>query len=140
MSTEPTPSPLSVFPFLSVTETHAVHALGLDASDYAVLMVPAQQMGVGFTRDPATGRDVLVLQAVVAMDAAALNMRPSGLLDASGQRAVAGQEMQRTLPVGGSLRLVVRREALAEKLRADLPPSPAPWPIAQREPVAEDGE
>lgn len=134
------PPPLSVFPFLSVTETHALASLGLDAGEYAALLAPCMQMGLGFTRDPASGRDVLVLQAVVAMDAEALSLRPSGLLDASGQRGVAGQEMQRTLPVGGSLRLVVRREALAEKLRADLPPSPAPWPITQREPVAEDGE
>jgi hypothetical protein len=111
---------LQALPFLTLSEAAALHALGLAADDYAALLAPCMQMGVGFAQDPATGRQVLVLQAVVTMDAEAINMRPSGLLDASGQRGVAGGDMKAILPVGGALRLVVKRSALAERLRDGL--------------------
>jgi hypothetical protein len=126
-ATEPS-SPLLVLPNLTPLETSALDALGLAAGDYAALLAPCQQMGVGFAQDPATGRPVLVLQAVVAMDAGAINLRPSGLLDASGQRGVAGGDMRAIIPVGGSLRLVVRRDALADKLRERVE-SDAPRPF-----------
>jgi hypothetical protein len=131
-ATEP-PSPLLVLPNLTPLEAGALAALGLEADEYAALLAPCQQMGVGFTQDPATGRQVLVLQAVVAMDASAINMRPSGLLDASGQRGVAGGDTQRILPVGGSLRLVVRRDALAEKLRERVEAVPSLSVLATRD-------
>ena len=117
----PLPAPtLQAVPYLTFTEAAALHTLGLDAGDYAALLAPCSQMGVGFAQDPATGRQVLVLQAVVTMDAEAINLRPSGLLDASGQRGVAGGDMKTILPVGGALRLVVKRSALAERLCENL--------------------
>lgn len=117
MSTPPPPPTLQALPFLTLPEVTSLTALGLEPDDYAALLAPCSQMGVGFGQDPATGRQVLVLQAVVTMDAEAINLRPSGLLDASGQRGVAGGDMKAILPVGGALRLVVKRSALAERLR-----------------------
>ncbi len=122
MSTPPVPPPptLDALPHLTLPEVTALTALGLEADDYAALLAPCSQMGVGFGQDPATGRQVLVLQAVVTMDAEAINLRPSKLLDASGQRGVAGGDMKAILPVGGALRLIVKRSALAERLRDSL--------------------
>lgn len=134
MSTPIPPPTLDALPHLTLHEASALHALGLDAGDYAALLAPCSQMGVGFGQDPATGRQVLVLQAVVTMDAEAINLRPSALLDASGQRGVAGGDMKAILPVGGALRLVVKRSALADRLRDGLSMKDVPGFVPVRVP------
>lgn len=89
---------------------------GLEPGEYVTVAVGIGQMNLGLSVDPTTGRAVWVIQTASALEGDALAVKQTAILDANG--GAASRALQAAIPIGGSVRLVVRRDALHPDLRA----------------------
>lgn len=107
-----------VSPSLGEHEATALLRGGAEPSDFATVTIGIAQMNAGLATDPTTGQTVWLVQAVAPLEGEALTVKQSAILDASG--AATSAALAKAMPIGGTVRLVVRRDALHPDLRAKL--------------------
>ncbi len=138
----PSDSPFTclVSPILHDVEDRALRENGHDPSEFAVLTVGIDGLNIGLAADPRTGQAAWVFQCQAMLEGDALTVRQSAVLDASG--SATSRALAAALPIGGTVRLAVRRSALHAALRAKLdPPEILPrldlgsWAVAPAEPT-----
>ena len=117
---DPTPPKGQIFVLNDIGEREraALEAAGKVASDYCVILTPVVQMDMT-VQTAQSGEAVMLLQSVVAVPVSILPLPTRGVLDASGNTAVASKSKE-ALPIAPYLHLVVARSALSEPVRADL--------------------
>jgi hypothetical protein len=122
-------------------ENRALLQGGHDPAEFAVLTVGIGGLNIGLAADPRTGQAAWVFQCEAALEGDALTVRQSAILDANG--GATSRALAAALPIGGTVRLAVRRSALHPALLAKLdPPEILPprldlgtWAVAPAEPT-----
>lgn len=94
---------------VTMEEASRITAAGLDPADFCVLETAVLAQGAGWQDTP--GKSVLMLQVYAALPGASLIVRPSRMYDANGQLA-ADQKLRAAIPVPGTMRVVVRADAV----------------------------
>lgn len=129
-----------VSPDLHDVESLALLQGGHEPSEFAILTVGIGGLNIGLTADPRTGQAAWVFQCEAALEGDALTVRQSAVLDASG--SATSRALATALPIGGTVRLAVRRSALHPALLAKLTPPEIPprldlgsWTVAPAEPT-----
>ena len=94
----------------------ALKAAGLDPADFVTLTAGIAQMNLGLAADPRTGQSAWLVQSVAMVEGDALAVKQTAVLDPHG--GAASRALQAAVPIGGTVRLVVKRDALHADLQA----------------------
>jgi hypothetical protein len=121
-STDPRRFGCIVSGILADHESAALVQGGFEPTDHVAVTVGIGQMNLGLAADPGSGRTAWVIQAAATLEGDALTVKQTAILDASG--GAASRALSTAIPIGGTVRLIVRRDALHPELRAhaDAPP------------------
>lgn len=107
-----------VSPDLHAIEDKALVQAGHDPAEFAVLTLGIGGLNIGMTTDPRSGQSAWVFACEAALEGAALTVRQSAILDASGN--ATSRALAAALPIGGTVRFVVRKTALHRTLIAKI--------------------
>jgi len=127
MSTNDTDTPARRFAcipsaVLASHESAALLAAKLEPTEHVAITVGIGQMQLGLAVDPATGKAAWIVQAVATLEGDALNVKQSAVLDPNGN--ATSRALATAVPIGGTVRLVVRKDALHEDLQAAVAEAP----------------
>ena len=111
-----------VSPALSEHEAAALKAADLDPSAFVALTAGIAQMNLGLASDPRTGQAAWLVQSVAMVEGDALAVKQTAVLDPNG--GAASRALQAAIPIGGTVRLIVRRDALHADLQAQASDTP----------------
>jgi hypothetical protein len=111
-----------VSPTLSEHEAAALRTAGHDPADYVTLTAGIAQMNMGLAADPRTGQSAWIVQSAAMVEGDALTVKQTAVLDPHG--GAASRALQSAVPIGGTVRLVVRRDVLHADLQADAAATP----------------
>jgi hypothetical protein len=124
MSTDPSqPGPAGQLFVLNPSEfapheRARLEALGKEPDDYCLLLTGALNMQAVAQQDQ-SGQAVIILQMIVAVPHAVLPLPLRGIVDAQGN-TLASNKAREAIGCAPDVRLLVRRDALAPHVQADL--------------------
>lgn len=103
-------------------ENAALLKSGLEPTEHVAVVVGIGQMNLGLAQDPTTGRAAWIIQSAATLEGDALTVKQTAILDANG--GAASRALSAAIPIGGTVRLIVRRDALHADLRAHADEAP----------------
>jgi hypothetical protein len=112
---QPTPG---AFVDLTPEELSCIASMGADPADYAAVMVPSAQVGVGFTDLPGVGR-ALVVQAVAIIPPGLIPPDASNLIDPTTSQPKLSPRLRDAFPATWPfiVRVLTKRSSLTQSVQ-----------------------